>query len=67
MPDGTETIPWIDLYQTSPYGSAEYVTTLAQNVDAHAGQAGILTPDVAPGSYFVMGAPPALPRSGTPN
>ncbi|KIP01171.1 hypothetical protein PHLGIDRAFT_384197 [Phlebiopsis gigantea 11061_1 CR5-6] len=54
VPDGTETIPWIDLYETSPYGSAEYVTTLAQNVDAHAGQAGIVTPDVAPGSYFVM-------------
>lgn len=55
VPSRTETIPWIDLYETSPFGSAEFVVNLAQNVDAHAGSAGIEVPDVTPGSYFVMG------------
>ena len=55
MPATATSIPWIDLYETSPYGSAYWVVNLAQNVDPQTGRADIVVPDVQPGPYFVMG------------
>lgn len=55
MVPSTATIPWIDLYQTSSFDSAEYVLALAQNADPQTGHADFQVPDVEPRSYFVMG------------
>ncbi|GJE90352.1 hypothetical protein PsYK624_064830 [Phanerochaete sordida] len=55
VPSTATDIPWVDLYKTSPYGSAEYVTTLASDVDPQPGQVSVEVPDVAPDTdYFVM-------------
>lgn len=54
IPSTATYIPWIDLYKTSLFGWAEYVTTLAKNVDPHPGHIYVGVPDVPAGSYFVM-------------
>ncbi|EKM50212.1 uncharacterized protein PHACADRAFT_105966 [Phanerochaete carnosa HHB-10118-sp] len=56
VPSTATTIPWIDLYESSPFGSAEWVVNLAQNADPQPGEVLVPVPDVAPGSYFTVGA-----------
>jgi len=53
--DGTADVPYADLYKTSSYGSAEFVTRLAENFPASTGSVSITVPDVDPeADYFVM-------------
>ena len=54
VPPGPDNLPWLDLYNTSSWGSALYVTTLARDFDGHAGSVSFMVPQVDPGSYFVM-------------
>ena len=65
MPSTATVVPFVDLYNTSSIGDANYVMTLAQDVPPLDGQATFLVPSVQPGSYFVMGmrslfVPPVL-------
>ena len=55
VPDGPETVAWIDLYNSSVNEDPIWIVNLAQNIDAHAGLASVEVPNVPPGSYFVMG------------
>ncbi|PSR70703.1 hypothetical protein PHLCEN_2v13433 [Hermanssonia centrifuga] len=54
VPSDADPLPWLALYNTSSFGSAIYITTLASDFDAHAGSVEFTVPDVDIGSYFVM-------------
>ncbi|KAI0698331.1 hypothetical protein BC835DRAFT_1413106 [Cytidiella melzeri] len=54
VPTDADPIPWVQLYNTTDYGSANYVTTLASSFPAQPGKVTFTVPEVVPGSYFVM-------------